>query len=90
MHLEFIYNTFQKLTKQIKIPIIVSTRLYGFIKYVDNNYAGDFKDWKSVIGYYFYLNNTVISWYNKNQQIVSMSIFESKYIVFNYAIQENI
>lgn len=34
---------------------------YRLISYTDNNFAGDLKDQKSVIGYYFFLNRAMVS-----------------------------
>lgn len=34
---------------------------YGLLGYTNSNFAGDLKDWKSVIGYCFFLNRVVIS-----------------------------
>lgn len=49
---------------------------YGLLGYVDSNFAGDSEDWKSVMGYCFFMNGAVISWSSKNQKTVFISITE--------------
>lgn len=39
--------------------------LFGLVGYADSNFAGDPKDRKSVIGYYFFLNGVIVSWSSK-------------------------
>lgn len=69
----------------------MASKLYNFIKYMDNNYASNFKDQKFVIGQYFYLNKAFVLWYKKNQQIVLISIIELEYIALEYIIKnENV
>ena len=46
------------MVNQIKIYII--NKMYVFIRYTNSNYTHDSEDWKLIIEYYFYLNNTII------------------------------
>ena len=57
---------------------------YRLIGYVDNNFARDLKDQKSVISFYFFLNRAVVSWSSKKQKIVSISTTKTEYIVISH------
>lgn len=62
----------------------------GIVGYANSSYAGDLKDRKSIMGYYFFLKGTIITWSSKRQQIVSASTFEAKYVVMRYGAREEI
>ncbi|XP_050938632.1 uncharacterized mitochondrial protein AtMg00810-like [Cucumis melo] len=47
--------------------------------YSDADWARDPTDWRSTIGYCFYLGDSLISWCSKKQSVVSRSNTESKY-----------
>ena len=59
----------------IKIGLIFSRELaeqllrdslsYRLVRYVDNNFAGDLEDQKSVMGYCFFLNGVMVFWSSK-------------------------
>ncbi len=55
------------------------------IGFADNNLAKDPKDRKLVIGYCFFLNGAIVSWYSKKQRTISTSIMEAEYIALEYA-----
>ena len=63
---------------------------YCLIGYTNSNFAGDPEDCKSVMGYYFFLNEAVVSWSSKKQRTISMSTTETKYIALGYAAREAI
>lgn len=62
----------------------------GLVEYTDNNYAGHFKDRKSVIDHCFYVNEAVVSLYSKKQYTVSTSIIKAKYIAFSHTVWESV
>lgn len=61
---------------------------YGLIGYADSNFAGDPKDWKSVMGNCFFLNGAVVSWSSKKLRTVSTSTTEAEYIALGHAARE--
>lgn len=63
---------------------------YDLIGYGDSNFAGDLKDKKLVMGYCFFLNRRVVSWYDKKQKTVSNSTTEAKYIIISHAARKGI
>lgn len=80
MHLSIIYEANSSLSQETndrQLP-------YKLINYSDRNYAGDLKDWKSVMGHYFFINGEVLLWYSKKQQIISNSTIEAKYIALGH------
>lgn len=56
--------------------------LFRLISYKDNNYAKDLENKKSVMEYDYFINKAIVSWYSKKQRTVSISITETKYIIF--------
>lgn len=63
---------------------------YCLTGYADSNYAGDPEDYKSVIGYCFFINRDIISWWSKKQQIVSTSTSKAEYITLGHIVQKNV
>lgn len=63
---------------------------YELVGYTDSNYTGNFENWKSIMGYCFFINWTVVSWWNTKQRTISTFNTKAKYIVLSYLIQENI
>lgn len=61
---------------------------YSLISFTDSNFAGDPGNRKLVMGYCFFFNRAVISWYSKKYRIVSTSTIEAKYITLGYTIRE--
>lgn len=61
MHLRFVYKS-QPQSKTLTAP-----SSFELIGYGDSSYAGDLKDKKSVMGYCYFLNGTVVSWCSKKQ-----------------------
>ena len=61
---------------------------YGLINFIDNNFAGDPKDQKSIMRYCFFLNRAVVSWSSKKQQTVSTSTTKTEYIVLGQWARE--
>lgn len=43
------------------------------ISYSDSSYAGDIDNWKSIIGYNFFLKGVITTWCSKCQQTVLTS-----------------
>lgn len=60
----------------------------GLIGFMDNSFVGDPEYRKSVMGYYFFLNGGVVSWYSKKEKTVSTSTIEVEYIALGYATRE--
>lgn len=46
--------------REIKGHLPRNLPLYGFIGYANNNFVGDSRDCKSVMGYYFFLNGVIV------------------------------
>lgn len=65
-------------------PSLTSPPLYGLIGHMNSNFAGDLEDQKSVMGYYFFLNGTVVSWSSKKQRTISTSITKVEYIMLGH------
>ena len=42
------------------------------------------------MGYCYFINGEVVSWYSKKKKTISTSITKTKYITFEYAAQEAI
>lgn len=78
MELNIIYNW------ETKNCLPRDPSLYGLTRFPDSNLAGDPKDCKLVIGYYFFLNGAVVLWYSKKQKTVSISKTETKYIALGH------
>lgn len=38
---------------------------YSTIEYINNNYADNLKDWKSIMSYCFFINGAVFIWSSK-------------------------
>ena len=55
---------------------------------IDNNFAGDPEDRKSVMGNCFFLNGAIFSWGSKKQRTVLTSITEVEYIALGHAARE--
>lgn len=63
---------------------------FGLKSYTDSNFAGDPKDRKSIMGYYFFLNGVVISWSSKKQRTISILTIKAKYIALGHNNKEAI
>lgn len=55
----------------------------GMVGYVDSSYAGNLKDKKSIIGYYFIFGEVIVTWCNKRQCTISTSSLEAKYVAIS-------
>lgn len=62
--------------------------LYGLISFADSNFTENLADRKSVKGYCFFLNRTVVSWRSKKQRTVSTSTTEAKYITLRHVARK--
>lgn len=58
--------------------------LMGIVGYANNSYAGDPEDKKSITRYCFFLSKKIVTWYIRQQQIVSTSISKLKYVAVSY------
>lgn len=63
---------------------------YYLTGYIDNNFAKDPKDRKSVIGYCFFFNRVIALWSSKKQQTISTLTTEAKYIALENVVREAI
>lgn len=70
------------------LPILPA--FYRLIRYGDSNFARDPKDKKSVIEYYFFLNDTIVLWSSKKQRTILTLMTEVEYIAIGYAAREKI
>lgn len=71
-----------------QIPKIIFSKnlfLYGFIKYIDNNFTSSFKNQKSIIKYYFFNNEIIILQKNKKQRKMFIFTTKSRHIALKYA-----
>lgn len=71
MHLGLVYRAQPKDDVGTK-PLIASS-LFRIIGYRDNSYAGEFKDKMLIIGYHYYINKAIISWYGKKPNSVDIN-----------------
>lgn len=62
--------------------------LIGIVGYVDKSYVENPKDKKLITGYCFFLSRKIVTWYSRQQQIVSTLTFEAKYIVVSHRTRE--
>jgi len=58
------------------------------IGYVDADHAGNHATRRSMTGYIFALNGTVVMWASQRQSIVALSICEAEYVAMAKAIKE--
>lgn len=52
--------------------------LYDLTGYANSNFAGNFKDQKSIMKYYFFFNKVVILWKSKKQRSVCTLTIKAK------------
>ena len=62
--------------------------LKSCVGFSDADWAADLDDRKSTSGYIFHLSGAAISWRNKKQACVALSIAEAEYIALAGAAQE--
>ena len=58
--------------------------------YANSSYAGDIKDWKSITKYYFFFGRVIMTWYSKQQHIVSTSTSEAEYVAVSQGTREQV
>ena len=61
---------------------------YGLIGYADSKFAKDLKDYKLVMGYFFFFNGAIILWSSKKERTVFTSTTETKYIALRYVAKK--
>ena len=97
MHI--VKSVFQYLKKTILLKLIYrkdtahpmeSYKPNDIIRYADSNYASNPKDWKSIMGYYFFMNRAIIIWSSKKQCIVLTSTIKAEYIKLEHEIYKNV
>lgn len=81
MRLGLVYGSSQN-------DVLAASSPFGLIKYGNSSYAGDLKDKKSVMGYYYFLNGAILSWCSKKQQIISTLIIEAEYMALGHVAHE--
>lgn len=86
IYLELVYGSQFEDKGKTKAPI--APLPFWLIGNGNNSYAGDPKNRKSIIGYYYFINRIIIYWCNKKQRTVLISTIKAKYIAFRYAIRE--
>lgn len=81
----------------INLGIIWEANLAGYqekhgpmkiVGYADSSYTRNLEDRKLIIGYCFFLGGEIVTWCSKRQQIVSISISETKYIAISHRARE--
>lgn len=85
-HLYFktIKNILQYLKESINYEIIYGREIKLIIKgYLDSDYVGNKKSYKSTLDFISLLNDSPISLYLTRQSLVILSSIEAKYIVFH-------
>lgn len=82
MHPELVYG--QRPDKSS--PTLLA--LYKLVGYRDSNFAGDPKDKKSVIRYYFFLNGVLILWSSKKQRTILTLTTKAEYIIIGHTARE--
>lgn len=63
---------------------------FELIGYANSNYAGDPKNRKLVMGYYFFIHRALVSQCNKKQHIISTSTTKAEYIILGHAACESV
>ena len=63
---------------------------FGVVEYVDNSYACNLDDRKSITRYCFFLARVIVTWCSKRQYTLSTSIFEAKYMAISYRVREDV
>ena len=62
----------------------------GLVGYSDSDWAGSASDRKSTSGCYFGLGSAVVSWFNRKQKSVALSLTEAEYMAVSQASCEAI
>lgn len=62
---------------------------YSFIRYNNSNFFKNLNDKNSVIKYVFFLNKSVFLYYNKKQNIISISTIKTEFILISYVAKKN-
>ena len=79
-------TTFKRVIKYVKTTAEFG-ELYSkdtsdvLARYSDADYAGNADDKKSISGGCFYMGNNLVFWVSKNQNSITLSTVEAKYIV---------
>lgn len=81
IHLGLVYESSQSKAS-------ASYSLFDPVGYEDTSYAGDSENGQSVMGYCYFLNRAIVSWYSKKQRTISTSTTKAKYIALGHVACE--
>ena len=56
--------------------------------YVDSDHAGEKTTWQSRTRYLIYLNNSLITWFNKRQPTLECSVFGAEFVATKYVMED--
>lgn len=88
MHIALIYD--QKTIGQLSKGGFKLPPPFRLVGYADSNFAGDFKDHKSVMGYCFFIGDVLVFWSSKKQRSISTLTNEAEYIALGHASREEV
>ena len=54
---------------------------FHLVGYSDIDWGEDLEDWKNIIRFTFYLDDTTFTWVSKKQPMVALSTYEAEYVV---------
>lgn len=92
-HWKYLKNVLRYLqeTKTFGLKYTKSENSNIMIKaFVDSDFANNISDRKSITGFLIKLNNNVVCWKTKKQNIVTISSCEAEYIALSACITENL
>lgn len=70
--------------------VLKNSPLYGLTRYTNSNFTKDLDNYKSVMGYCFFLNRAVVSCCSKKQRIVFILTIKAKYIALSHRVRKAI
>src|SRR6266498_2264094 len=56
----------------------------------DADWASDSHDRRSILGYCFFFNSSLVSWSSVKQRVIALSSMEAEYYVMTHALKEGI
>lgn len=60
------------------------------VRYADSSYAGDIDDRKLITRYCFFFGGGIVTWYSKQQHIISTFTSKTKYVAISHRARESI
>lgn len=88
-HFNAVYQILRYLADSLERNIIFERKSeLNLVRYSDSDWARDYSDRKSVLGFVFTLNRKLISYGLKKQVVVALSSIKTKYVTFSLATQK--